>query len=77
MSVIKGQKTNNDRKYPGIKRGHTYHKRAAVSARNAARREDRGPREQLCELDRRLGNGVGAKRERARLHAQISKGRAS
>ncbi len=29
------------------------------------------PQEQLKELDRRLGEGVGAKRERARLNKQI------
>ncbi len=28
------------------------------------------PREQLAQLDRRLGKGVGAKRERARLAKQ-------
>lgn len=33
----------------------------------AAVRDERGPVMQLAELDRRLGKGVGAKRERARL----------
>lgn len=34
-------------------------------------RETRTPQEQLALLDRRLGVGVGARRERTRLQAQI------
>jgi hypothetical protein len=33
----------------------------------AAARNERSAAQQIAELDRRLGKGVGAKRERARL----------
>lgn len=38
-----------------------------------AARDERGPAMQLRELDKRLGAGVGAKRERARLAKSIGK----
>ena len=36
-----------------------------------AARKSRSPQQQLAELDARLGKGVGAKKERKRLQAQI------
>lgn len=36
-------------------------------------RASRTPEQQLAELDRRLGNGIGAKKERARLSALVTK----
>lgn len=41
-------------------------RRGKVHAR-AAKRSERTPEQQLKELDRRLGKGKGATRERARL----------
>ena len=47
-----------------------------TKAQNAHKRNEeaanRSPREQLRRLDRRLGAGVGAKRERARLKTLIN-----
>ncbi|WP_207842588.1 hypothetical protein [Williamsia soli] len=36
------------------------------------KRYERTPEQQLAELDRRLGRGIGAKRERARLWAELT-----
>ncbi len=44
-------------------------RRQAAEARNAA--NIRTPREQIAELDRRLGRGEGAVKERRRLAAQM------
>lgn len=37
----------------------------------ANKRKQRTPKQQLKELDKRLGAGVGATRERARLEAKL------
>jgi hypothetical protein len=42
-----------------------------IAIRNAVLRDRRSPREQLHVLDRRLGRGVGAVRERVRLYRAI------
>lgn len=75
VPIIKGKKQNNRRKYPGLRDGHTYHRRDAISARNAARRSGRDAIDQIDVLDARLGVGIGATRERARLAKQIRGGR--
>ena len=44
--------------------------RKAAELRNEAWRA-KSPKEQLEELDKRLGPGVGAKKQRARLEAKL------
>jgi hypothetical protein len=59
----------NGRRFPGIK-GRAPHKkglRREVAADGMHARAHRTPRQQLALLDRRLGEGVGAERERLRL----------
>lgn len=60
---------NNDRRFPGVKGRAPYHitLRREVASQGAASRAARTPEQQLAELDRRLGVGMGAKRERSRL----------
>jgi hypothetical protein len=43
----------------------------ALAEENRHNRASRSAKEQLAELDFRLGKGVGAKRERARLNAAV------
>jgi hypothetical protein len=45
--------------------------RTASAIKLAEERAKRSPKEQIAHLDKLLGNGVGAKRERARLQEQI------
>lgn len=40
-------------------------------------RDSLGPKEQLTQLDQKLGKGVGAKKERARLEWMVKTGRKS
>lgn len=40
-----------------------------------AERAKRTPKQQLDLLDRKLGTGIGAKKERAKLKKQIEKGK--
>lgn len=47
--------------------------RKAYNIANASAKRERDPRKQLAKLDFRLGVGVGAKRERARLQKLINK----
>ena len=49
------------------------HYRQKEAAQRAVLRNDRSNAEQLSFLDKRLGKGVGAKRERARLQKKEKK----
>jgi hypothetical protein len=72
MSAFSDIPKTNGRRFPGIK-GRAPHKkdcRRAVARVVAAKRADRSARQQLAELDRLLGTGVGATKERARLRRQ-------
>ena len=46
-------------------------RRRSEAAERQAERDQRSPQEQLRFLDQILGAGKGAKKERARLHAQV------
>lgn len=61
------------RKYPGIKgrRPDRKEHRILSSAERLEEWQKRSPKEQLELLDVRLGNGVGAKKQRARLLAKL------
>ena len=49
-------------------------KRQREAIERQSRREKRTPQEQLQILDQRLGPGIGAERERARLTSMIEQG---
>lgn len=67
----KGRRTGTRRKYRAKLMGFTRREERRADAENRAEyREQRGWTGQLAELDRRLGPGVGAKRERDRLELE-------
>lgn len=67
-------KKNNNRRYPGIKGIRPDSKEIKRSEANERKTAwaALSSKEQLEILDRRLGAGVGAKRQRARLQAVIA-----
>jgi hypothetical protein len=73
---LKGQKNNSDRKFHGGGR-RPDHKE--VLQREAKERDDfwrkLSPEQQLADLDKRLGEGKGAVKQRLRLHMKISRNR--
>ncbi len=65
-----GQLTrSNNRKFPGSHgaRPDRYEQRKAESDERTKERSERSASQQVALLDHRLGQGVGAKKERARL----------
>lgn len=65
-------------KCPGSHQGRPHGKdrvqyRRSAATERAEVRASRSPAQQLAELDRRLGKGVGAKRERERLSRKIGR----
>ncbi len=77
MSIDSKQTTKSRREGPAARkaRGIPERQRELRNAEATARDESRAtrsPQEQLALLDERLGTGVGAKRERERLLAQIT-----
>jgi len=60
----------------GINRGHQ--RKAEIAERVIALQEERAtrtPAMQLALLDKRLGKGAGARKERAKLKAQLEEGK--
>ncbi len=68
-------KSNNTRRNLGIKGRRPDQKtsRKALVEENTKNWQTKSPDQQLAELDRWLGKGVGAARQRARIVAQRSK----
>ena len=64
-------RTAVNRKCPGGRYGYRLPARREAAQERAEVRANRSPQEQLATLDKRLGKGQGAKRERARLQALI------
>lgn len=62
-------KTGKPRKHPGVRGARPDRKaiRSALSAESLAAWRALKPAQQRAELDRRLGKGTGAKRQRARI----------
>lgn len=57
--------------HPGGRYGQRKEQRRQECAERQAYRDGLSPQEQLDRLNTRLGEGIGAQKERARLHAQI------
>ena len=64
-------RSESGRLYHGGKYGRRKDQRGATAIECRYERDQRSPEEQIAVLDSRLGVGVGAVRERARLQAQI------
>lgn len=58
---------------PGGRYGYRKEYRQEKAAQLAEARAKRSPQEQIAILDKRLGKGKGAKKERARLKAEMKK----
>lgn len=65
------KKQNNDRKFsgPGPRPDNTPHKRTEAAERQAAY-DALSSKEKIALLDNRLGKGVGAEKQRARIAAE-------
>lgn len=57
---------------PGGRHGYLKPGRREDASKRQEARDKRSPQEQIALLDKRLGKGVGAQRERAKLEAQIA-----
>lgn len=64
-----------NRKFPGGRFGYRMEARREKAAFLADERAKRSPQDQLALLDRRLGKGKGAAKERKRLRKQIEGGK--
>jgi topoisomerase IA-like protein len=58
-------------KIPGGRFGYRMKERRDKAEFRTNERAQRSPQDQLSLLDQRLGKGEGARKERARLHAEI------
>lgn len=67
------KKENNDRRHPGIKGRRPDNKRHKIDEAGDRQRTYDGltAAQKLAKLDAKLGEGVGAKRERAKLQAAL------
>lgn len=73
MDTIKGRKSNGRKFHGGGARpDHSDFKCEEAKEREAAWRK-LSPTQQLTDLDKRLGNGVGAVKQRARLQLKLGK----
>lgn len=74
---VRGQRDNSRRRYPGVGGRSNNPVRYAEKVKEGAERQaywsSLSPREQLSALDRRLGEGAGAKRQRERLMASLTR----